>query len=157
MARRTEQSAGLLLYRCGPRGVEVLLVHPGGPLWATKDDGAWSIPKGEFGEDEDPLEAARREYHEETGFVAGDETMPLTPVRLPSRKVVHAWAVPGDADPAALRSNTFTMEWPPRSGRRQEFPEVDRAAWFALAEAKAKIAKGQVPFLEQLERMLARR
>jgi predicted NUDIX family NTP pyrophosphohydrolase len=152
-----KQSAGLLLFRDGPRGPEVLLVHPGGPLWAAKDDGAWSIPKGEFGDDERALEAARREFHEETGFVAGDEVIPLTPVRLPSRKVVHAWAVRGDVDPAALRSNTFTMEWPPGSGRRQEFPEVDRAAWVPLVEARAKITRGQVPLLVELERILVRR
>jgi predicted NUDIX family NTP pyrophosphohydrolase len=152
-----KRSAGLLLFRDGPRGREVLLVHPGGPLWATKDDGAWSIPKGEVGDDESPLAAARREFHEETGFVAGDEVIPLTPVHLASRKVVHAWAVQGDVDPVALRSNTFTMEWPPRSGRRQEFPEVDRAAWIPLAEAKAKITKGQAPLLVELERILVRR
>jgi len=152
-----KRSAGLLLFRDGPRGPEVLLVHPGGPLWATKDDGAWSIPKGEFGDEESPLEAARREFHEETGFVAGDEVIPLMPVRLPSRKVVHAWAVQGDVDPAALRSNTFAMEWPPGSGRRREFPEVDRAAWVPLAEAKTKITKGQVPLLVELERILIRR
>jgi len=152
MAKR---SAGLLLFREGRRGLEVLLVHPGGPLWATKDDGAWSIPKGEFTDDEDPLEAARREFHEETGFVAGDEAIPLAPVRLPSRKVVHAWAVQGDVDPSALRSNTFTMEWPPKSGRGREFPEVDRAAWFPLAEARTKITRGQVSLLVELERVLA--
>jgi len=152
-----KRSAGLLLFRDGPRGPEVLLVHPGGPLWATKDDGAWSIPKGEFGDEESPLEAARREFHEETGFVAGDEVIPLRPVRLPSRKVVHAWAVQGDVDPAALRSNTFAMAWPPGSGRRREFPEVDRAAWVPLAEAKTKITKGQVPLLVELERILIRR
>jgi predicted NUDIX family NTP pyrophosphohydrolase len=142
----------LLLFRDGPGGVEVLLVHPGGPFWAAKDDGAWSIPKGEFDDDEDPLAAARREFAEETGFVAGGEVRPLTPIRLASGKVVHAWAVRGDADPAALRSNTFAMEWPPKSGRRQEFPEADRAGWFPMAEAKRKITKGQLPLLVELER-----
>jgi predicted NUDIX family NTP pyrophosphohydrolase len=150
----TTRSAGLLLFRERAGGLEVLLVHPGGPLWAKKDEGAWSIPKGEFEEGEDPLEAARRELYEETGFAAGDEVMPLASVRLPSGKVVHAWAVRGDADPAALQSNTFSMEWPPRSGRRREFSEVDRAAWFPLAEGKEKITKGQVPLLLELERRL---
>lgn len=147
-----KQSAGLLPFREGPSGLEVLLVHPGGPFWAAKDDGAWSIPKGEIADDEDPLAAARREFEEETGFVAGDDMRPLTPIRLPSGKVVHAWAVRGDADPAALESNTFSMEWPPRSGRHQEFPEVDRAAWLSIAEAKRKITKGQLPLLLELER-----
>jgi len=147
----TKQSAGLLVFRAGPDGVEVLLVHPGGPFWAKKDEGAWSIPKGEMDDGEDALVAARREFREETGFVVGDVARPLAPVRLSSGKVVHAWAVPGDADPALLRSNTFSMEWPPRSGRSQEFPEVDRAAWFSLAEAKRKIAAGQLPFLLEFE------
>jgi len=139
------------VFRAGPDGVEVLLVHPGGPFWAKKDEGAWSIPKGEMDDGEDALVAARREFREETGFVVGDVARPLAPVRLSSGKVVHAWAVPGDADPALLRSNTFSMEWPPRSGRSQEFPEVDRAAWFSLAEAKRKIAAGQLPFLLEFE------
>jgi predicted NUDIX family NTP pyrophosphohydrolase len=155
MAKR---SAGLLLFRERAGDLEVLLVHPGGPLWAKKDAGAWSMPKGEFGDDEDPLDAARREFEEETGFAppTGDVT-PLGTVRLASGKVVCAWAVRGDVDPAALRSNAFTMEWPPRSGRRQEFPEVDRAAWFGIEEAKEKITKGQMPLLDELGRKLARR
>jgi predicted NUDIX family NTP pyrophosphohydrolase len=148
----TKQSAGLLVFRAGPDRVEVLLVHPGGPFWAKKDEGAWSIPKGEVGDGEDPLVAARREFREETGFAVGDVARPLAPVRLSSGKIVHAWAVPGDAEPALLRSNTFSMEWPPRSGRSQEFPEVDRAAWFSLAEAKRKITEGQLPFLLEFER-----
>jgi len=147
-----KQSAGLLLFRAGAAGLEVLLVHPGGPFWARKDDGAWSIPKGEFADDEEPRAAAAREFAEETGYVAGGEMRALTPVKVPSGKIVHAWAVRGDADPAMLRSNTFSMEWPPRSGRRQEFPEVDRAAWFSIAEAKQKITPGQLPLLIELER-----
>ena len=151
-------SAGVLLYRERGDLLEVLLVHPGGPLWAKKDDAAWSIPKGEPCDGEDPLAAARREFTEETGFSCpGDgEMIALTPVRMPSGKVVQAWAVRGDADPALLRSNNFEMEWPPKSGRRPRFPEVDRAAWFSIAEAKVKILKGQVPLLDDLLRLVSR-
>ena len=151
-----QQSSGLLLFRRRPAGLEVLLVHPGGPLWAKKDDAAWSIPKGEVCDGEDPLAAARREFEEETGFTAGDRAIPLTPVRMPSGKLVQAWAVRGDAEPSALRSNEFEMEWPPKSGRRRRFPEVDRAAWFSIADAKIKILKGQVPFLDELLRRVSR-
>jgi predicted NUDIX family NTP pyrophosphohydrolase len=143
-------SAGLLLYRRGPRGLEVLLVHPGGPFWAKKDLGAWSIPKGEFDPAEDPLAAARREFEEETGFRVEGRFISLTPRKQPSGKIIHAWAVEGDLDPGAVRSNPFTLEWPPRSGRVQEFPEIDQAGWFTLEEAKAKIMKGQRGFLEEL-------
>ncbi len=149
-------SAGLLLFREVAGRLEVLLVHPGGPLWARKDEGAWSIPKGEFEEGEGALEAARREVEEEAGFAPSGEAIPLQPLREPSGKWVHAWAMRADFDPAALKSNTFSMEWPPRSGRRQEFPEVDRAAWFPLEEARRKILKGQAPFLQQLEQRLGR-
>ncbi len=145
-----KQSAGLLLYRHGERGIEVLLVHPGGPLWAKKDDGAWSIPKGELDEGEEPLAAARREFAEETGSRADGDAVALTPVRQAGGKQVRAWAVCGDFDPAALSCNTFSMEWPPRSGREQAFPEVDRAAWFTLAEAERKILKGQAALLTEL-------
>ena len=148
------KSAGILLFRQRSGVLEVLLVHTGGPLWARKDDGSWSIPKGEFEEGEDPLQAARREFEEETGFVAGGEPIALNPVRQPGGKLVAAWAVRGDLDPAGLKSNTFFLEWPPRSGRRQEFPEVDRAAWFPVEEAARKILKGQVGFLEQLQHRL---
>jgi predicted NUDIX family NTP pyrophosphohydrolase len=152
------KSAGLLLFRDAPGGVEVLLVHPGGPFWAKKDRGAWSIPKGELAEDEDPLQAAIREFQEEVGHPApSGEFIPLTPQRQPSGKVVYAWAVRGDFDPARLQSNTFSIEWPPGSGRRQVFPEVDRAAWFPLHIAREKISKGQVGFLDELERKLKRR
>jgi predicted NUDIX family NTP pyrophosphohydrolase len=145
-------SAGLLMYR--RRGVlEVFLVHPGGPFWARKDAGAWSIPKGEYPPAEDPLAAARREFTEETGLTAAGEFIPLTPLRQPSGKIIHAWAVEGDCDPGAIRSNTFSLEWPPRSGR-QDFPEVDRAAWFPLAAAREKIIKGQAGFLEELRGLL---
>lgn len=144
------------MYRRTPEGLEVLLVHPGGPLWAGRDEGAWSIPKGLFGDEEDALDAARREFEEETGAVAPGDVIALDPVRQPSGKIVHAWAGEGDFDPAALKSNTFTMEWPPKSGRRREFPEVDRAAWFSLGEAARRITKGQAPLLRQLEAALSR-
>jgi predicted NUDIX family NTP pyrophosphohydrolase len=151
-----KQSAGLLLFRESHGAIEVLLVHPGGPFWARKDAGAWSIPKGEFDAGEEPLTAARREFEEETGQAVTGEFIALQPVRQPSGKVVHAWAVRADFDPARLRSNTFTIEWPPKSGRSREFPEVDRAAWFALDEARKKIQPGQRPLLDQLEALLRR-
>jgi predicted NUDIX family NTP pyrophosphohydrolase len=151
-----KRSAGLLLYRRPAGKLEVLLVHPGGPFWQKKDLGAWTIPKGEFAAGEDPLDAARREFHEETGREVAGPFMPLTPVKQPGGKTVHAWAVEGDFDPRALKSNTFSLEWPPRSGRRQEFPEVDRAAWFDLEEAKRRINRGQVVLLYELEQLTAR-
>jgi len=144
------RAAGILLFRPAAQGLEVLLVHPGGPFWAGKDFGAWSIPKGEIGPGEDPLEAARREFSEETGWVPDGPFMPLTPVKQRGGKVVQAWAVRGDWDPSRLISDTFTMEWPPRSGRTQQFPEVDRAAWFALPEGRRRILPGQIPLLEEL-------
>lgn len=144
-------SAGLLLYRRAPAGLQVLLVHPGGPFWQGKDLGAWSIPKGEIGADEDPLAAARREFHEETGFEAAGPAVPLGHLRQPGGKLVHAWALEGDADPGELTSNTFSMEWPRGSGRLQAFPEVDRAEWFGLAEARRRILPGQARFLDALE------
>jgi len=143
-------SAGLLLFREIEGRLEVLLVHPGGPFWAKKDDGAWSIPKGEIEEGEDPLAAAKREFQEETGQVAEGEPIPLEPLRQPSGKTVHAWALRGELDPTLLKSSTFSLEWPPRSGRRQEFPEVDRAEWFSLETAERKILSGQSGFLRQL-------
>ena len=145
-----KQSAGLLLVRERSGRLEVLLVHPGGPFWAKKDLGAWTIPKGEIAEGEDPLAAARREFEEETGVRADGAAVPLTPRRQAGGKLVHAWMVRGDLDPQAVKSNTFTLEWPPRSGRRQEFPEVDRAAWFPLEEARRRILKSQAPFLDEV-------
>jgi predicted NUDIX family NTP pyrophosphohydrolase len=144
------QSAGLLLYRRRAGALEVFLVHPGGPFWAKKDLGAWSIPKGEFEPDEDPLEAARREMREETGFDIAGPFLPLAPVKQPGGKLVHAWAVEADVDPARVVSNTFTIEWPPRSGRQQTFPEIDRAAWFPIDEARRRILRGQAPLLDNL-------
>ncbi len=146
-------SAGLLLYR-HRKVLEVLLVHPGGPFWAGKDLGAWSIPKGEYDSGEDPLAAARREFREETGLSVAGEFIPLAPRKQPSGKIIEAWAVEGDCDAAAIRSNLFTLEWPPHSGRQQQFPEVDRGAWFSLAAAREKIIKGQVGFLEELQALL---
>ena len=148
------QSAGLLMYRRRDDRVEVFLVHPGGPFWARKDQGAWSIPKGEFGDEEDPLAAAQREFEEETGFSAAGEFTPLEPVKQSGGKVVHAWACAGDCNPTAIRSNTFSMEWPPRSGKQQQFSEVDRAAWFTFEQARDKILKSQLPLLEQLAALL---
>ena len=148
-------SAAILLYRRRD-GLEVFLVHPGGPFWAKKDLGAWSLPKGELDEGEDPLAAAKREFTEETGFPIDGELHPLTPLRQPSGKTIVAWAVEGDCDPAALRSNTFSMEWPPKSGKRQEFTEVDRGAWFTIDEARKHIVKGQEPFLDELLRTALR-
>ena len=150
----SKKSAGLLLYRRREGGLEVFLVHPGGPFWAKKDAGAWSIPKGEHGSDEDPLNAARREFGEETGFSARGPFQPLTPQKQKSGKLIRAFACQGEATPEDLASNTFTLEWPPHSGKFQEFPEVDRAAWFPLAEAKEKIHPGQVAFLEELAGLL---
>jgi predicted NUDIX family NTP pyrophosphohydrolase len=147
-------SAGLLLYRSSPRGLEVLLVHPGGPFWARRDLGAWSIPKGEVDPGEDLLAAARREFHEETGFVAEGSAVPLGQVRQTGGKLVHAWAVEGDLDPAQLRSNTFEVPWPRGSGRTRVFPEVDRAGWFDLAEARRRILPAQAAFLDALSAAL---
>jgi predicted NUDIX family NTP pyrophosphohydrolase len=144
----------MVVFRHRPRGLEFLLVHPGGPYWAKKDDGAWSVPKGEYGEGEDALDVARRELEEETGLSAEGPFVPLTPVRQRGGKVVSAWGVEGELDPDALRSNTFTMEWPPRSGRLREFPEVDRAGWFTLEEARVKLNGAQVPLLEELARKI---
>jgi len=151
-----KKTAGLLLFREASGGLEVLLVHPGGPFWKGKDAAAWSIPKGMVDEGEDPFAAAKREFSEETGGDAGADAIALDPLRQPSGKILHAWAVRGEFDPAALTSNTFSMEWPPKSGRQQEFPEVDRAAWFTLEEAGRKIHKGQAPLLHDLLRKLAR-
>lgn len=154
MASKTgKKSAGILLYRRAEGGVEVLLAHPGGPFWTRKDEQAWSIPKGEL-EAEDPLEAAKRELTEETGAVVKGPVLPLAPVKQPSGKTVHAFAVEQDFDLSAFRSNTFSIEWPPRSGRQQEYPEVDRVAWFPIDEARLKIQRGQAALLDQLLQIL---
>lgn len=150
-----KRSAGLLLYRVREGALEVFLVHPGGPFWVKKDLGVWSIPKGEIDEGEDPLEAARREFEEETGFRPEGTFREMAPVQQRSGKIVYAWAVEGDCDPAALRSNTFPLEWPPRSGRLTDVPEVDRGGWFTTAAAREKVLPGQIGLLEELEKMLA--
>jgi predicted NUDIX family NTP pyrophosphohydrolase len=151
-----QRSAGILLYRRRSGGIEVLLVHPGGPFWANKDEGAWSVPKGLYEAGEDPLAAARREFAEETGAEVAGEAVALGSFRQSSAKIVDAWAVEGDFDPARLKSNTFTLEWPPRSGRTREVPEVDRAGWFTPEAARRKLVKGQRPILEALLGHLAR-
>ncbi len=150
----SKKSAGILLYREVAGRLEVLLAHPGGPFWAGKDEGAWSIPKGEFEDAEEPLAAARREFEEEIGMVVDGDFIPLEPLRQPSGKMVFVWAVQGDFDPVQLKSNTFSMEWPLHSGRRKEFPEVDRAAWLPIETAMRKIVKGQMPFLLQFQEKL---
>ncbi len=138
------------MYRRTSDSIEVFLIHPGGPFWAKKDLGAWSIPKGQYEDDEAPLDAARREFREETGFDADGEFIPLSPVRQKSGKVVSAWAVEGSIDAAAIESNMFSMEWPPKSGRQAEFPEADRAGWFSPAEARRKLNPAQVAFVDSL-------
>jgi predicted NUDIX family NTP pyrophosphohydrolase len=153
----SKSSAGLLMYRKKRTALEVLLVHPGGPFWRNKDEGAWSIPKGEVDEGEDLHEAARREFEEETGSRPSGEFLPLTPIKQKSGKIIHAWAVEGNLDPAAIRSNTFTMEWPPKSGKRIEFPEVDRAAFFDIATATNKINPAQALLLTELETVLTKK
>lgn len=146
-------SAGLLPYRLIDDESQVLLVHPGGPFWRGKDEGAWSIPKGEYEAGEDPLAAAKREFEEETGtaIAASPEAfLPLTSLKQPSGKIISAWAIEADFDPSTLRSNTFQMEWPPHSGKLHDFPEVDRAGWFTIPEATMKLNKAQLPFLHEL-------
>jgi predicted NUDIX family NTP pyrophosphohydrolase len=147
-------SAGILLYRKRGAGLEVFLVHPGGPLWAKKDDGAWSIPKGEYLEGEDALTVARREFNEETGSELTGSGIELTPAKQASGKMIRAWAVEGDIDAASICSNSFSMEWPPKSGRMQSFPEVDRALWCDLPTARKKLLAGQRIMLEELERRI---
>lgn len=148
-------SAGLLLYRWENDALQVFLVHPGGPFFAKKDNGAWSIPKGEIDEGEDALAAAQREFEEETGCRPGENFLPLAPVKQKSGKTVLAWAVEGDCDPGTIRSNTFTLEWPPKSGRMRECPEVDRAGWFTVDEAKQKINPAQAALIDELSRQQA--
>jgi predicted NUDIX family NTP pyrophosphohydrolase len=148
-------SAGLLLFRFNEKVPEVMLVHPGGPFWAKKDLGAWSVPKGEFEPAEEPLDAAKRELQEETGIVASGDFIKLQPVKQKSGKIIHAWAVYLDADVAQVKSNMFEMEWPPESGQKRTFPEIDKAAWFKMEEAERKIVPGQLPLLNELKRNLA--
>lgn len=152
-----QTSAGLIMYRVRDGRLQVFLVHPGGPFWAKKDEGAWSIPKGEFSPEEDALCAAKREFEEETGIRVQGEFLPLGAIRQKSGKSVRAWAFEGDCDPERIQSNTFSMEWPPRSGKSREFPEVDRAAFFEIAEAKRRINPAQVELLSTLEKMISRR
>lgn len=146
-------SAGLLMYRVREPELEVLLVHPGGPFWAKKNEGAWTIPKGESGAGEEALSAAQREFEEETGVRPDGPFHPLGSVTQKSGKIVHAWAFEGDCDPALVRSNTFRLEWPAGSGRWRDFPEVDRAAFFRLAEARRRINPAQVALIDALERL----
>ncbi|HXK02913.1 MAG TPA: NUDIX domain-containing protein [Verrucomicrobiae bacterium] len=150
------RSAGLLLFRHTGAGLEVLLVHPGGPFWAKKDEGAWSIPKGEIAGGEDPFDAAKREFAEEIGCEPSGEFLPLRPVRQAGGKLVHAWALRSELNVSTIRSNLFSMEWPPRSGRQQQFPEIDRAAWFTLDIARLKILKSQLPLLDDLLQRVGR-
>jgi predicted NUDIX family NTP pyrophosphohydrolase len=150
-----KQSAGLLIYRRRPSGVEVFLVHPGGPFWQNRDLGAWSIPKGEFATGEDPLQVAQRELQEETGLTVQGPFTPLRPIKQRGGKTVHAWLVEADVEPTNVKSDTFSMEWPRGSGKLQEFPEVDRAEWFSLEAANEKILESQKPLLEKLQVVLA--
>jgi predicted NUDIX family NTP pyrophosphohydrolase len=150
-------SAGLLMFRRRPDGPEALLVHPGGPFWRNKDLGAWTIPKGEPAEGEEPLATARREFEEETGIHPEGELHPLGSITQKGGKVVHAWAFEGDCDPAAVCSNTFDVQWPPGSGQWRSFPEVDRAEFFALDEARRRINPAQVALLDRLEERLRER
>lgn len=145
-----KQSAGLMLYRKINNTIEIFLVHPGGPFWKNKDEGAWSIPKGEFNDDEEPLQAAIREFFEETGIQISGELVELKPVMQKGGKIVYAWALEKNIDAATITSNTFEIEWPPRSGKYQNFPEADKAGWFSVDEAKKKLNTMQVAFLEEL-------
>lgn len=145
-----KRSAGILLYRLRDREPEFFLVHPGGPFFARKDEGHWTIPKGEFAADEDPLDAAVREFEEETGYKPAGDFLELEPIVQKGGKKVLCWAVAGDFDATQLQSNTFELEWPPRSGKKQVFPEVDRGGWFSFAEARIKIKDTQMPLIEQL-------
>jgi len=153
---RKTHSSGILLYRYRAEELEVFLVHPGGPYWKGKENLAWSIPKGEIAEAEKPLETAKREFYEETGSEVSGNFQELTPQKQPSGKIIYAWAVEGEIDPAALKSNTFTIEWPPRSGLQKEFPEIDKGEWFGIQSASEKILPGQRGFLDQLQDLLDR-
>src|SRR5690242_1477169 len=151
-----KKSAGLVMYRLRKGGLEVLLVHLGGPFWARKDAGAWFVPKGEIDPEEEPFAAAKREFEEETGVRPTGKFLPLGDVKHKSGKTVSAWAFEGDCEPAAIRSNTFSMEWPPKSGKQQEFPEVDRAAFFTVEQAREKIHPAEFEFIRRLGELLSR-
>jgi predicted NUDIX family NTP pyrophosphohydrolase len=155
MGKRVKQSAGLLMYRERGDAVEVFLVHPGGPIWAKKDKGSWTVPKGQYEGDETPLAAAMREFEEETGFVAEGPFAELGSVRQKSGKIVTAWAFRGDCDASAMRSNTCEIEWPPRSGKRLTIPEVDRGEWFSMKRARSHIREEQAPLLDALVERLS--
>ena len=150
----SKKSAGIILYRIQNALLEIFLVHPGGPFWSRKDEGAWSIPKGEFEDDEDPLNAAKREFEEETGISISGRFIELNPIKQKSGKFVYAWAVEGDINPGEIRSNEFEMEWPPKSGKKKSFPEIDKAAWFSVSEAEKKIIEAQLSLIKQLEKKL---
>ncbi len=152
-----KRSSGILMFRRAGAGIELLLVHPGGPFWAKRDWGAWSIPKGEYADGEDALAAARREFEEETGACPQGDFLPLGDIVQPGRKIVTAWGVEGEFDPATLKSNRFELQWPPNSGRKAWFPEVDRAAWFSPADAKRKILSGQSEFITRLLEAIGKR
>jgi predicted NUDIX family NTP pyrophosphohydrolase len=145
-----KRSAGILVYRRSRGGLEVFLVHPGGPFWAKKDAGAWSIPKGEVDESEEGLAAAKREFLEEVGQSIGGDFLALAPVKQKGGKIIHTWAVEGEVDETRVKSNEFEMEWPPKSGHRARFPEVDRGQWFGVAEARRRLQSGQLPILDEL-------
>ena len=148
----SNQSAGILLFRIKNKAIEVLLGHPGGPFFKNKDDGSWTIPKGEIDEGEDHLLAAKREFKEETGKELNGKYIPLEPIKYKSGKIVYAWAVEGDIDPSVLKCNTFKLEWPPRSGKYIDVPEIDRVEWVTLARGKQKIIPAQSAFLDELEK-----
>ena len=154
MAATTNTSAGLVLYRLRAGQLEFLLVHPGGPFWKNKDAAAWGIPKGEFDGDEDPLLAAQREFAEEIGFKPAGRFIELTPVKQKAGKTIRAWAIAGDCVPDQIRSNTFRIEWPPHSGKFQEFPEIDRAAFFTFEQAREKVNPAQLPLLEETSKLV---
>jgi predicted NUDIX family NTP pyrophosphohydrolase len=156
MAKKSKRSAGLVMYRRRNFLLEVFLVHPGGPLWAKKDPGAWSIPKGQYLDDEKPFEAAKREFEEETGFEAKGDFIKLGDLKQPSGKIISAWAFEGDCDPNQLRSNTFMLEWPPGSGREIEVPEIDRGYWYSVEDARSRLLAGQRPFLDRLVAQIGR-
>ena len=149
-----KKSAGILMYRFKKDRLQFFLVHPGGPFWKNKDEGAWTIPKGEFSTDEDPLYAAKREFQEETGFPAPEKFIELTSIKQKSGKIVHCWTAEGDVDHEKIHSNTFELEWPPRSGKKQKFPEVDKADWFTIEEVKKKIISEQSKFIDELTTFL---